>query len=504
MKSLPGGSTDWHLPDTWCLVLFALATGLVYGASFGHGWTYDDYYVVVANPAARSLDALLQKGIDWRVLRDLSLLVDFKIWGDDPAGYHLQQLLLHWVNACLIYLFCRQHGGLRLPAAAGTLLFIVHPLQVESVANISHRKEALALLFVLLLLHGYRTACRVAGGRRWVALAASAVALLCAVLANETAATAPLLLLAYEWLFLAPEERLLLRHPRLLILFGACALLAGGWFLHTWFPLEEQIRKVFTKNAFYASPAYLPLLLGCLQVVALYVGKLLMPLWLAPEYVVSFSSGLWQPLAWCGLGITFVVGWLGWWLRLRCPLGTFGLVTAALLYLPIANLYPVAYMMADRYLYLPLAGLAMLVASCGGALERRMALRGAAALLLVALTVLAFRQNAVWGSEHTLWRHAVQVNPRSSWVQGAVAKSYLREGRLDLARTHGERAIAIDRNNAGAYLTLARAEERSGNLPTAVEYYQTFLALGAAEFPREATDVAAYLPYLQRRLQAGR
>ena len=487
----------------WAAAILALVVAVVYGNTFANDWTYDDYFVIMANPAVRSLAGLLEKGLDWRCLRDLSLAIDHALWGSAPAGYHLQQLLLHWANAVLIFSFCVRHGCRWLPALGGSLFFIVHPLQVESVANISHRKEALALIFVLLLLHAYRSALRAAGTARRGWLAAALLAYGAALLANETAVTAIFLPLAYEALLLPPAERLLLRRPLVLAL---CGLLAGGlgvWYLQRHFPLAGQILKVFSKNGYYATPAYLPLLLGCLQVVALYAGKLLLPLKLAPEYVISFSASPWQPLALAGLligaGLLVVIGLS----RRRQPFLAFGLVAGLLLYLPIANLYPVAYMMADRYLYLPLAGLALALAAACEALAPGRLSRLAMVVVLLALALLSIRQNTVWRSEHSLWRHAVQVNPRSSAVQGAAARSYLRQGDLAQALIHGSEAIRLDRQNVGAYLTLARAEERTGNLPAAVGHYATFVALGAREFPRETAEAAAYLPYLQRRLQRG-
>ncbi len=484
-------------------VILAIVVLLVYGGSFRNEWTYDDYYVIVANQALRSLSALVAEGFSWRYLRDISLFIDYSLWGTAPAGYHLQQLLLHWANAWLIFVFCRQLGSRYWAALCGSIFFIVHPLQVETVANVSHRKESLALFFVLLLLLGYRAACSSAGFRRWSLLAASALAYGCAVLANETAVSAILLLIVYEVLFVPSAERMLVRYPKTLLLCGGVCVGVCWWYLQTNFPLNEQILKVYTKNAYFATPAYLPLLLGCLQVIVLYVGKLLLPLNLAPEYVVSFSAALWQPLAFVGFLIAVGTLSVACWVRTRIPLLAFGLLCGIVLYLPIANLYPVAYMMADRYLYMPLAGVALVVASIGTAAPPRQSVRIAVLVGLVLLAVLAIRQNTVWRSEHTLWRHAAQVNPRSSWVQGAAAKSYLRQGDLGTAREHATLAITIDRKNTGAYLTLARAEERSGNLPSAIMHYETFVALGVEEFPRETAEVRTYLPYLRRRLDRG-
>jgi tetratricopeptide (TPR) repeat protein len=485
-------------------VILAAAVAVVYGGTFRNDWTYDDYYVVVANPALKSVTTLLQQAGSWRFVRDVSLFIDHAIWGAAPAGYHLQQLVLHWLNALLLWRFCCMVGASSLAALGASLLFIVHPVQVESIANISHRKESLALLFVLLLMLLYGAARQQVGPRRAALLAGAVAAFILAVQANETAVTAPLVLVVYEALFWQPGERILLRRPALLLATLAGCAIAGGFYLLNNFSLQEQIFKVYSKQAFFASPTYLPLFLGCLQVIARYAGILIWPFNLAPEYVIDFATSIWQPLALMGLLLVVGLLVLAYWLHRRAPIVSLGLLMAAILYLPIANFFPVAYMMADRYLYLPLAGLAIAVAGLLSAVQtKHWRVMGAVGVLVAGLSILSIRQSTVWRSEHTLWRHAVTVNPRSSWVHGAAAKSYLRTGDVAVAREHAELAIRIDRQNAGAYLTLARAEERMGNLPTAVEHYATFLSLGAREFPREAADVAAYLPYLHRRLERG-
>jgi len=493
-----GSSSAW-----WPALLFALVVAVVYGNSFLNDWTYDDYHLIVANPAVQSLDGLLSSTQKWRFLRNVSLFVDHSLWGTSPAGYHVQQLLLHWLNGLLVWRLCSALGGTPLAALFGSLLFIVHPLQVESIANISHRKEPLALLFVLLMLFLYRTALQRSGIGRLLLLGVAAAAFLLAVLANETAVTAPLLLVVYEALFCRPEQKLLLRRPAVLLVAMAALAVAGAVYLATNFSLQEQLFKVYSKQAFFASPTYLPLFLACLQVIALYVVKLFWPLHLAPEYVIGFSASFWQPLAVAGAFVALALLVAAFLLRESRPLIAFGAVACCILYLPVANFFPVGYMMADRYLYLPLAGLAFVVAGTVSTLQRRSiyVICGTAGLLI--LGVLSVRQGAIWRSEHTLWRHAATVNPGSSWVQGAAAKSYLRTGEVAAARDHALRAIRIDRQNAGAYLTLARAEERSGNLSAAVEHYVTFQAIGTVEYPREVADVTSYLPYLQRRLAQG-
>jgi predicted Zn-dependent protease len=118
-------------------------------------------------------------------------------------------------------------------------------------------------------------------------------------------------------------------------------------------------------------------------------------------------------------------------------------------------------------------------------------------VVFAGLTVI---QNGYWRSEHTLWRHAVTVNPGSTWVQETVGLSYLLTGDYDRAAAHAREALRIDRFNTRAYLTLAKAEERRGNLAEAAQNYEMFAMFGAMEYPDEAAQIRLYLPALRQRL----
>lgn len=480
------------------LVFFLLVTVTVYGNTFFNQWAYDDVPVVLNNPDAHSLTGFLENTRPGRPMRELTYIPDHLLFGDQPAGYRIQQLAWHGINGfLLVALF---HAlGVELPfALMGALLFLVHPLQSESVANISHRKELLALFFslgaLLCILKSYA-----AEGKRRLALWSAALAAYAgALLSNEATVTLPLMVLLHEWLMVEPQKRVLLRRPLVTLLLLAAA---GAALMYRFRGLlaPDQLLTIYSKNSFGASESYIPLFMGAMKAFGLYLSKIVLPVRLAPEYVFSLSESLWQPWALLSLGLLAGAAGLAVSLRRRLPLVSFGIGWFLIFWLPVSNLVPVAYLAADRYMYLCLPGVGLILAGC---LQRRPDRRfiGGTCLVMVVFAGLTVIQNGYWRSEHTLWRHAVTVNPDSTWVQETVGLSYLLTGDYDKSAAHAREALRIDRFNTRAYLTLAKAEERRGNLAEAAQNYEMFAMFGAMEYPDEAAQIRLYLPALRQRL----
>ncbi|BDV41752.1 membrane protein [Geotalea uraniireducens] len=484
----------------WTALLVCLVLTLaVYGNTFRNQWTYDDLPVVVQNPDARSLDSFLRNQVPGRPLRELSYLVDHTLFGDQPAGYRMQQLGWHAANGFLLVLLC-QAVGLEFPFAllAGAL-FLVHPLQAESVANVAHRKELLALFFCLSALLLYLKAVAAERSRRWWGALCSLAAFGCALLANETAVTLPLAVVLAECLFVPRERRLLLRRPLLLaIVAGTVAALLAYHYRGLVSP--AQLLTVYSKNNFNATSDYLPLVFGSLTAFGFYLEKIVLPLGLAPEYVFHLSASPWQPWAWLAGGLLVALISAMVLLRRRLPPVAFGIGWFLIFWLPVSNLVPVAYLAADRYMYLCLPGVALAGAALCGQLRKKWA-SAVAVPLILAWSLLTVIQNGYWRNEHTLWRHAVRVNADSTWVQGAAAQSYLATGELDEARRHARAALALSSYNVGAYQILARVEERCGNLAAALRNYQLFVALGQVDFPDEMAEAELHVRLLKARLK---
>ncbi len=470
-------------------------TFVVFGNTFLNDWTYDDIPVIVENSDIRSLANFQEDTYPTRPLRELSYMLDYKLFGDQPAGYHLQQNLWHAANGCLLFLLMSILGVAPGYAFLGCLLFLVHPIQVESVASLGHRKELLPLFFGLLALLAYVKSFAVSGLRRWALWLTCAVSYLLVLKGNQTAGTLPLLFPVYEYLYLEKDRRLLLRYPWafgliLLLLVGAC-----GFYYTENFDFQQSLLQMYAQNGAPGTKEYFPLFLVALKLPLLYLGKLLWPFDLAPEYVTEFSVSYlqWGSLAgaflFCGL-LTLLVR------RRRSVSGiSFGLAWSLVLYIPVSNVLPVhAYAMADRYMYLVLPGVSMVVAVALQKLDAKLVNKCVVAILLV-LAILTIMQNRHWKNHYSLWTHAVMVNPESKGAHWSVAASYARAGELQRAKKHFQKVLELDRFFVHAYLELAKLHEQEGDLPAAQKNYEMFVRYGQYQFPAEAMRIKNYLKF---------
>lgn len=487
------------VPRKGAVLLFLfLVTVTVFGNTFVNQWTYDDLPVVLSNTDAHSLDGFLENTRPGRPMRELTYIPEHLLFGDNPAGYRVQQLAWHGVNGFLLVLLFHALG-VELPfALLGALLFLVHPLQAESVANISHRKELLALFFSLSALLCYVKSFSHQGARRVLLWGGALAAYGGALLSNETTVTLPLAAVLYEWLMVERGKRVLLRRPLVAL---AVAVAAGALLVYRFRGLlaAEQLLTIYSKNSFGASQSYIPLFTGAMQAFGFYLSKIILPVGLAPEYIFQLSESLWQPWALLALALLVAAAVCAVMIRRRLPLVSLGIGWFLVMWLPVSNLVPVAYLAADRYMYLCLPGIGLVLAGLLQRWPNRLFMAGTG-MVLVVFAGLTVVQNGYWRNEHTLWRHAVTVNPDSTWVRETVALSYLLTGDYGKAVEHAREAIRLDRFNTRAYLTLAKAEERRGNLAEAVKNYEFFASFGAMEYPEEAARIRLYLPSLHKRL----
>lgn len=471
------------------LLLFALAY-LLYANTFGAAWSHDDFPVVVENPDIRSLGDFLRDSYPGRPLRELTFLLDYQFFGLQPAGYHLQNIFWHGLNALLLWLLALRLGAGRGAAWLAALLFLVHPLQVEVVANVSHRKDSLALAVALLTLLAYLRGRRAAGWD-WRWLVAAAALWGGALAAKQNMVVLPLAVVGYELLF-RDGWRSLGTRGRWALAGLAAASLAGGGFVARQILAGQELAATmagmlatkaglsepFTVAAFYAT---------VLKSWLFNWSRLLWPRDLAIEYFLPAARGFGEAevLAALAVVLLLLLGLALAWRRQ--PLIAFGLGWFLLLWLPTSNLVPQAYFAADRYMYAPSAG-ALLAVAVGAerCLPARRALLAAGAGLLLVLALLTWRQNEVWRTEETLWQQAVAVSPRSSFALNNLGNIYLLKDEPLKAIPLYERACQVDPLNPTAFYNLGLIHERAGNLAAALPYYRRFLLLDAPLFRAEA------------------
>lgn len=549
--------------------LVPLAAILVYWNSLGGGFVWDDRFLIVDNPRVQSFDRLaelvthdyvfvaetdLSYGY-FRPLASLSLALDYAVWGPDPFGFHLTNVLLHASSSLLVCLLALGLGASRPVAWAAGLLFAVHPIHTESVAWIAGRTDVLSFLFAGASLGLFLARARVesAAGRR-LALTGSLLCFTLALLAKEMAAVVPLWIGCLE-LGRASGESLRRRLGRVFRAtapwLGVIVLYAIVRFLALGVPPPEAPAEHTVVRAVLSAP----------PTVLRYLGWLAFPGELSAYVQNPYVTRLADPRLLGSLLALALLGAFCWRLARRHP--DVGLLSAMLLvsFAPILNLVRIAgppdmgALMAERFAYLPSFVFLLLVASLGEmALARlpRAATRRslAAAGLLVVVPLYAWRtveRNRDWRDEvtfferetsHTpgaplLWtnlaqaemragrpaeaeraiRQAERLSPQAPWVLAVRAQWLTFAGRYAEALPIQQRVVRLERKgNALALNNLAFLLRSTGNAAEALAIVSELIVrlpsypdpwLNIAEIERAEGDrqaaVAAYVRYLALR-----
>jgi len=423
------------------------------------------------------LDNPHYRGVGWRQLRWmlsasvmghwipvtwLTLGADFAVWGMNPFGYHLTNLLLHATSGVVFYFVSRRLLGLAMPsasaalsragAAAAALFFAVHPLRVESVAWVTERRDLTSGLFFLLTILAYLKAHErppaVRAGWRLVALGTAALALA----SKSIVMGLPLALLildAYPLRRLGPAARdwITPRARPVWIEKIPFALLALG---------TGAAAYLVQRSTGYLTPADPPARIGMVAYnVWFHAWKTLAPLNLGPLYELPPRVNPLEPpyllSAAGGLAITAAV----WLLRPRWPAGlaiwAFYLVMLA----PVTGVVHTGnHLGADRNTYVACGGFALLVGALVIAVVgagRRGLLRAPIVALglavvgvwIAGLALTARVQSAVWHDSETLWRYAIEVDPGCAICHHNLGVILGRRGDRAQAQPLLERAIAL-------------------------------------------------------------
>lgn len=454
----------------------ALVTVGTYGPAFRAGFVWDDRYLA-AGPLVVAPDGLSRiwfsaEPRDFFPLSYSAFWGQWHLWGANPAGYHAVNVLLHALNAILVWLVLRR---LAIPGAwlCGAV-FAVHPLNVESVAWISEQKNTLALLFFLLSVRAWQAA--ESPGRPW-ALAASLVLFALSLLAKPLAVTWPVILLGYAAWRRGRIGRLDAAHA------GLFFVLSAGVSLIT-----LHVQRLHASAGVSFGPAGLPeRIVQAGRSLLFYLGKILFPAplsaiygpddggWAGPAFVVLAAAAALAVAAhrWYGPG----------WIRHAA----FGLGFYALMLAPVLGLVPTAFLfyapVCDRWAYAAMlgvlaplcAGAAGLVGECGRPIR---AVGVAAAVLLVgAMAGASMARCAVFRDSEALFADTLAKNPRA-WAAYASLGN-LAFDRRDLARAEAcyRQALALKPDYWEAYNGLGIVFAVRGRPDRAIPFFETTLRL---------------------------
>jgi tetratricopeptide (TPR) repeat protein len=466
------------------LVPFLLAAaGIVaYHNAFNGSFLMDDLTAITRNPTIRSLwppSAVLSpppnSPVMGRPFVNLSLAVNYAVSGLDARSYHVVNLAIHLLAAIALFGVVRQTlAAPSLPeryrrnapwiAAAAALLWVVHPLASESVDYTIQRTELLMGLFFLLTLYCGLRGFSARHPGPWHAAALGAFAL--GLGSKEVVAMAPLVVVAYDWLFWSRSfKELFRRHRGLYVGFGVVLLL---------FVLIAGTRL---RNTFAARMSPWDYALTQSGVIVHYLRLALWPHPLAADYDGwPIATSILSVLPWLSI-VLALLALTAWDFARRRKLAFLG-VWFFLILAPTSSFRPlVLEVAAERRMYLPLAAVVVLVVLAGEALLRRFRAPSSVACVLVAVVAIALaiatvRRNDAYRNPLAFWSDVVSKRPDNPRGRMGLGYYLYKEGRPADALVHLAEAVRTHPENADARYSYGVVLASVGKADESIEHYR--------------------------------
>jgi len=485
------------LPSTrliWTIVIGLIVVGVaIYSRVYTLGYlTFDDPDYVTGNPHV--LGGLTWQNVRWALtstesanwfpLTWISHMTDVSVFGVSSAAHHLVNAGLHVTTTVLLFLLFVRMTQAVWRSAFVAFMFGFHPLHVESVAWIAERKDVLSGLFCVLTLWAYVYYVAQPTRRRYAVMA---MAFAIALTTKSMLVTLPLLMLCLDfwplrrWSWAAVLEKI-----PLVVLSSAVSVVtfisqrsAGATSSVTESSLLEGVMNAVISYGVYIRQSIWPAHLS-----AFYP-------WATPDLLTAIVTG-----ALLVLGLIICLRF-----RSTRPYLLSGYLWFLISLLPVIGIVPFGlHAHADRYMYVPLIGLAAAVAwSAGAFVETRPQIRWTLGFVAVAACfvscALTSRQIGYWETTQRLFEHALEVTPENPVAHEALGMIARQSGDLDTAIRHYQEAVRIWPRFGDAHTKLGEALVAKDEPAEALPYLQKAIALQPA-----SPDAYVYLGNAQRRL----
>ncbi|MEO6434479.1 MAG: tetratricopeptide repeat protein [Tepidisphaeraceae bacterium] len=484
-----------RLPIPLALTLLVVLVSITFSPVVSFDFTsWDDYDTVARNPRLAPPTPRSMVSFWTEPHMDLYVPATYTLWALvanaspqapvppvrstlNPRAFHGLNLMLHVAAACVVLLILHELFASAAAALAGALVFAVHPVQVEPVAWVSGMKDVLFGLLALVAIWQYLRLARdhargvpLLPSERWGRFALATTAFVLAMLAKPTAVVVPVVVIVIDRILIGRQLKQVLRSAwPWLVLAVPCVI---------WTKLAQPAVHAQEAAAIWARP------LVAADALAFYLSKLIWPATLAfdygrtPQRVLASGAAYWSWI------VPTVVALGVWRWKRRTPALAAGGIVFVVVLLPVLGLVPFDFqaysMVADHYLYLAVLGVAMIVA-WGLSRTQKLASFTAAAIIVAALGMRSFAQTWTWRNSHSLFTHALQVNPQSFASYNNLAMGAFEAGDADAAIDLAERAVQANPTYAGVHLTLGLAHTKKGDLPAATKAFRRTLELDPGE-----------------------
>ena len=463
----------------WICILLVIATFIAYMQVLKYGFitSFDDTNYLTSNwniKAGLTKESIVwafstSYASNWHPVTWLSHMLDYELYGMEPFGHHLTSLIFHITNTLLLFGVLLKMTGALWRSGLVAVLFALHPLNVESVAWVSERKNVLSTFFLLLTLWAYVKYVDRKNAANYLLVV---LFLALGLMSKPMLVTLPFVLLLLDFWPLKrfsevrPTRLILEKVPLFILLIGSCvatfiAQRSGGAirsseFSSLYFRIANALVSYFD-----------------------YLRNMLWPSGLSVFYPHPGNAlPIWKPLT-CTIVLVVVTIWVVKGIR-RAPYLAVGWFWYLGTLVPVIGIVQVGEQaMADRYTYVPLIGIFIAIAwSLPEQIKTRKEkllpiLSGIVISLLIALTWI---QVSHWKNSITLFKHAINVTDTKylsvATIHAFLGDAYHREGELGVAISEFKKSLDLDPSNLYSLNNLAATLAEQGNLKEGLGYAQ--------------------------------
>ncbi len=495
-------------------VLIVVAAAIAYAGSFSGVFLFDDYGRIVENEHIRHLWPPGPYLSTRRPLVEFSFALNYAFGQLRPWGYHLVNLVIHIGAALLLFGIIRRTMWLKGDpsrtrsatwlACVSAMLWVTHPLTTQSVTYLIQRGESLMGLLYLGCVYTWLRGARSDRPWRWYTLTIMACA--AGMAAKAVMVTAPVVLLAFDRMFLARSWKKLFRQRA-----AWYAALVLTWSVLAMCGVAQAVLQSGAKpgaNVGFAYHGISPIEYAMTQpgVILHYLRLCVWPDTLCLDYQWPVATSAGQIAGPALIVLALLVATVGA-IASRHWLGFAGLWFFLIL-APTSSIVPIKDVIFEHRMYLPLAAVTTVVVFVAYALLQHLgrffSLRGGArcalAILLsitavIPLGLRTIARNRDYQSPVAMWRSVVEARPQSDRAHFGLGVALYREGRLDAALASLHRAIDLTPRYADAHFNLAVVYTARGDLESALASYRRAVALapGRESYPKALVDLLVYL-----------
>ncbi len=491
------------------IILIIAAAAIVYANSLKNSFIWDDSVVIADNDFIKSwknfprifnrsyLTHISDAGYlgtrdigsgesSYRPIVTISYFIDYHLWGLNPFGFHLHNLILHIANAILLYFLINLISKNKSLSLLTTLLFALHPVNSETVNVISFREDLLIFLFSLSSFILFIKMSDYAGKRKTFLYYTSIILFLLALFSKEMAVTLPILLILYDYLIKKAPGKNILNSLKSRYLCYIIALLFYCIIRFQFITNSDKPLVAYQMNNLYIK------LLTMARVFANYIQWLLLPVNIhptLPDNPSLISHSLLEPQALASIILILCLFTAALKSLRKKPLFSFAIFWFFITLLPVANIFlPITNYMASRYLYLPGIAFHFLLAGFLFKLPDfkipyimpitlHKARKNAIIILLIFYPLFTIIKNLTWKNNTVFWSEMVERYPQNALAHSSLGNCFRKNGLLNSAINEYKTALNLDPNYAMDYNNLGSCFYEKGMLYEALNEFKKALKL---------------------------